>query len=774
MEIERIGFKIGNFVYKNRNYIFFIFVVGAFLLGTIGFLFLRVDSEITRIAPEDTFFSEQSKFLSKKLFSNNLIVVLNCDGNVDEGKKALEKLKTRFERTGFVHEVLRFTNPELMIKYGLFSANIKNLSHFIKNYDKLKMELEKNFIDFRFWRNLGKMLYILQDTVEKYINERGFNEYVLESPDKKMLLMSFILKKSIVDVNFVSKCIKEFKKIAEDIEKESGFKIRFTGGAMSTYEANIQVREDFLFTTLFSVVSISFLLFLAYSNFLSVFYLFFSMIVALGISVGIFYFLFGEINIITAFVNAMILGLGIDYGIHTITKIQDHMRKKNNLKYSVEKGLKEVFRPTLTSALTTISAFLTMVIGGSKGFVQLGIMIAVGISIFFMTMMLFLPAMMSIIPARRGHNTIFDKLVKGLDFLNNVKIIRHVCITIGVFFSIFGLLNASTYWYTPPGLMQKNSESVKTYQDIKKVFGNVGLGDIVITVKDMEELEKVTKELKKNPLIDKTFSVINILNNVSKDSLNELAGLYGDFIKIVNDPILSTIFRKVGIYKETLEMLEVIKNSNFPEDVLKELEKDVPFLFYDSGNQKYLLIYVNPADDLYVNNNIKKVINSLSKYKLYGYPIVFYKAMESAKDFILKSSLIVFLTIFVLLILDMKSIRIPLISVFFVILSALISLGVAYLNDIRVSFMTLLMVPILVGIGVDSMIHIFHSVKANKEVLLRTEKAIILSILTTIIAFGSFALAKGQLLKEFGVVVTIGLISCWSFTMFVFLPILKR
>ncbi|HIP92706.1 MAG TPA: hypothetical protein EYH25_04585, partial [Thermotoga sp.] len=735
MEIERIGFKIGNFVYKNRNYIFFIFVVGAFLLGTIGFLFLRVDSEITRIAPEDTFFSEQSKFLSKKLFSNNLIVVLNCDGNVDEGKKALEKLKTRFERTGFVHEVLRFTNPELMIKYGLFSANIKNLSHFIKNYDKLKMELEKNFIDFRFWRNLGKMLYILQDTVEKYINERGFNEYVLESPDKKMLLMSFILKKSIVDVNFVSKCIKEFKKIAEDIEKESGFKIRFTGGAMSTYEANIQVREDFLFTTLFSVVSISFLLFLAYSNFLSVFYLFFSMIVALGISVGIFYFLFGEINIITAFVNAMILGLGIDYGIHTITKIQDHMRKKNNLKYSVEKGLKEVFRPALTSALTTISAFLTMVIGGSKGFVQLGIMIAVGISIFFMTMMLFLPAMMSIIPARRGHNTIFDKLVKGLDFLNNVKIIRHVCITIGVFFSIFGLLNASTYWYTPPGLMQKNSESVKTYQDIKKVFGNVGLGDIVITVKDMEELEKVTKELKKNPLIDKTFSVINILNNVSKDSLNELAGLYGDFIKIVNDPILSTIFRKVGIYKETLEMLEVIKNSNFPEDVLKELEKDVPFLFYDSGNQKYLLIYVNPADDLYVNNNIKKVINSLSKYKLYGYPIVFYKAMESAKDFILKSSLIVFLTIFVLLILDMKSIRIPLISVFFVILSALISLGVAYLNDIRVSFMTLLMVPILVGIGVDSMIHIFHSVKANKEVLLRTEKAIILSILTTIIAF---------------------------------------
>lgn len=774
MEIERIGFKIGNFVYKNRNYIFFIFVVGAFLLGTIGFLFLRVDSEITRIAPEDTFFSEQSKFLSKKLFSNNLIVVLNCDGNVDEGKKALEKLKTRFEGTGFVHEVLRFTNPELMIKYGLFSTNIKNLSHFIKNYDKLKMELEKNFIDFRFWRNLGKMLYILQDTVEKYINDRGFNEYVLESPDKKMLLMSFILKKSIVDVNFVSKCIKEFKKIAEDIEKESGFKIRFTGGAMSTYEANIQVREDFLFTTLFSVVSISFLIFLAYSNFLSVFYLFFSMIVALGISVGIFYFLFGEINIITAFVNAMILGLGVDYGIHTITKIQDHMKKKNNLKYSVEKGLKEVFRPALTSALTTISAFLAMVIGGSKGFVQLGIMIAVGISIFFMTMMLFLPAMMSIIPAKRGYNTIFDKLVKGLDFLNNVKIIRHICITIGGFFSIFGLLNASTYWYTPPGLMQKNSESVKTYQDIKKVFGNVGLGDIVITVKDMEELEKVTEELKKNSLIDKTFSVINILNNVSKDSLNELAGLYGDFIKIVNDPILSTIFRKVGIYKETLEMLEVIKTSNFPEDVLKELEKDIPFLFYDSGNQKYLLIYVNPADNLYVNNNIKKIINSLSKYKLYGYPVVFYKAMESAKDFILKSSLIVFLTIFVLLMLDMKSIRIPLISVFFVILSALISLGVAYLNDIRVSFMTLLMVPILVGIGVDSMIHIFHSVKANKEVLLRTEKAIILSILTTIIAFGSFALAKGQLLKEFGVVVTIGLISCWSFTMFVFLPILKR
>jgi len=167
-------------------------------------------------------------------------------------------------------------------------------------------------------------------------------------------------------------------------------------------------------------------------------------------------------------------------------------------------------------------------------------------------------------------------------------------------------------------------------------------------------------------------------------------------------------------------------------------------------------------------------MDSLSKYKLFGYPVVFYKTMESARDFILKSSLIVFLAIFVLLILDMKSIKIPLISVVLVALSALISLGVAYLDNIRVSFMTLLMIPTLVGIGVDGMIHVFHSARKNKEVLLRTEKAVTLSILTTITAFGSFALSKGQLLKEFGIVIAMGLISCWVFTMFVFLPMLRR
>ena len=774
MEIERVGLKIGKFVYKNRSYIFFIFIVGSILLGMIGFLSLKVDSEITKIAPKDGFFSEQLRFLSKKLSSNNLIVVLNCNGNVDEGKKALEELKMRFEKTGFVHEVLKFTNPELMIKYGLFSLNVENLSSFVRNYDRMKMELEKNFIDFRLWRNLGRMLYILQGAVEKYINEKGFSEYVLVSPDKKLLLMNFILKGSIVDVDFVSRCIKEFKRIAKDIEKKSGFKIRFTGSAMSTYEANIQVREDFLFTTLFSVVAISLLLLLAYSNFLAALYLFFSMVVALGISVGIFYFLFREINIVTAFVNAMILGLGIDYGIHTMTKVQEYMKKGNDVRNSVERGLKEVFGPALVSALTTITAFLAMVIGGSKGFVQLGIMLAIGISVFFVTMTLFLPAMISMVRVKRSSRTIFDKFVKGLDLLKNVRIMRYVCVTLGLLFSIFGLLNVSTYWYTPPGLMQKNSESIKTYQDIKREFGNVGLGDVVVAVKDIKELKRVTEELKGNPLIDKTLSVADILDRVSEDSLNELAKLYGDFIKIVNDPILSTIFRKVGVYKETLEMLEVIKKSDSPEDVLKELERDVPFLFYNGGNQKYLLIYVNPANDLYVNNNIKNVMDSLSKYKLFGYPVVFYKTMESARDFILKSSLIVFLAIFVLLILDMKSIKIPLISVVLVALSALISLGVAYLDNIRVSFMTLLMIPTLVGIGVDGMIHVFHSARKNKEVLLRTEKAVTLSILTTITAFGSFALSKGQLLKEFGIVIAMGLISCWVFTMFVFLPMLRR
>ncbi len=774
MEIERIGLKIGQFVYRNRSYIFFTFIVGSLLLGSIGFLSLKVDSEITRLAPEDAFFFEQSKFLSEKLSSNNLIVVLDCNGDVDRGKEVLKELKTRFEETGFVHEVLKFTNPELMIKYGLFSLNVESLSNFVKSYDKLKVELEKNFIDFRFWRNLGRMLYILQNAVEKYMNERGFSEYVLESPDKKLLLMNFILKGSIVDVDFISRCIKKFKKIAKSIERESGFKIRFTGSAMSTYEANIQVREDFLFTTLFSVIAISLLLFLAYSNFLSALYLFFSMVVALGISVGIFYFLFGEINIVTAFVNAMILGLGIDYGIHTMTKIQEHMRKRSNIADSIERGIKEVFGPALVSMLTTVAAFFAMVVGGSKGFVQLGMMLAIGIFVFFTTMMFFLPAAISILHARRSERTIFDKFMKGLDFLKNKRLMRNSLVILGIIFSAFGILNISTYWYTPPGLMQKDSESIKTYRDIKQEFGNVGLGDIIIAVKDMKELGEVTEELKKNPLIDRTLSVADILSRVSKDSLNELTKLYGDFVKVVNDPILSTIFRRVGIYKETLEMLEVIKNSNSPEDVLKELEKDVPFLFYNSGNQRYLLIYVNPVNDLYVNNNIKKVLDSLKNYRLFGYPIIFYRAMESTRDFILKSSLIVFLTIFMLLIMDMKSLKIPLVSMSLVALSTLTSLGISYFNGIRVSFMTLLIIPILVGIGVDGMIHIFHSVRKSREVLLRTEKAVTLSILTTIIAFGSFTLSKGQLLREFGIVITIGLTSCWIFTMFVFLPLLER
>ncbi|MCD6450218.1 MAG: RND transporter, partial [Thermotogaceae bacterium] len=130
--------------------------------------------------------------------------------------------------------------------------------------------------------------------------------------------------------------------------------------------------------------------------------------------------------------------------------------------------------------------------------------------------------------------------------------------------------------------------------------------------------------------------------------------------------------------------------------------------------------------------------------------------------------------IFGILIISVRKFYPSLQMVLITILGIITAFGVVSFMGIHVSFMTLLMVPIMIGIGIDGMIHIYHTVQTEKESIIQTEKAVSISLLTTIIAFGSFALAKGGLLKEFGICVSIGLFLSLILPLFVFLPMIER
>jgi predicted RND superfamily exporter protein len=86
-------------------------------------------------------------------------------------------------------------------------------------------------------------------------------------------------------------------------------------------------------------------------------------------------------------------------------------------------------------------------------------------------------------------------------------------------------------------------------------------------------------------------------------------------------------------------------------------------------------------------------------------------------------------------------------------------------------------VPIIIGIGIDDGVHIIHryNVEGSRKhtaVFSSTGRAILLTSLTTMLAFGSLWFASFSGLSDLGVVLLIGVGACFVATVLV-IPVLK-
>ncbi|HEY8541159.1 MAG TPA: MMPL family transporter, partial [Pseudothermotoga sp.] len=311
----------GDFVVKNRFLIFLVFVVVSVILGYYGIANLTINSDLASLAPKEAdFYVDQIDFLVEKLSSNTLTVIAYTNGDVERTKAALEKLRERFEQTEYIVETMKLDNPEIFIKYGFLAIDSNSLKD-ISNSFNLN---SSNLLDFSEYRKLAQSFATVEQLLEEYEKRKGIEQFIMVSPDQRVIIINFVLRDNIIDVNRVSRAIMDLKKIAQHVSKETNVKFLFTGTAVGVFESNEQVQKDFLLTTAISFAGICLVIYLGYRSIPILGLLLVSMIVAMCTTLGITKFFLGEINIVTSFVNAMVLGLGIDYGIHMITKVTSH------------------------------------------------------------------------------------------------------------------------------------------------------------------------------------------------------------------------------------------------------------------------------------------------------------------------------------------------------------------------------------------------------------------------------------------------------------------
>ena len=160
-----------------------------------------------------------------------------------------------------------------------------------------------------------------------------------------------------------------------------------------------------------------------------------------------------------------------------------------------------------------------------------------------------------------------------------------------------------------------------------------------------------------------------------------------------------------------------------------------------------------------------------------GHPIqTFYASRQMYYSF-LHAAIYALLAVAVVLMIDFRRIRCAVMAMIPMALGMLQMLGLLGWLGIPLNPANLIVLPLILGIGIDDGVHVIHDFlkRPHKcyQISNATATAIVITSATTMIGFGSMMLATHRGLRSLGQVLTLGILCCLVSTLIV-LPQLLR
>lgn len=118
------------------------------------------------------------------------------------------------------------------------------------------------------------------------------------------------------------------------------------------------------------------------------------LIAALCWTFGTAYVAYGTLNLMTSTLGLVLLGLGIDYGIHFFGRYAEERGAGCSVSDAIQSTFATTGKAVMVTALTTAAAFFVLMAADFRGFSGFGFIAGVGILYALMAMVVLLPALL--------------------------------------------------------------------------------------------------------------------------------------------------------------------------------------------------------------------------------------------------------------------------------------------------------------------------------------------------------------------------------------------
>ncbi len=504
----------------------------------------------------------------------------------------------------------------------------------------------------------------------------------------------------------------------------------------------------------------------------------------------------GQLNMITGILGGILMGFGVDYGIHFIFRTRIELGAGKKYDQAIFDALVYAGRPAFVAAIVTAGSFFVLLVSEFRGFSQFGLLAGFGTIIIGFTLFSWSPAWLALIGRRWPE--LPAKLIgtmkppKSVNEGGELRIPRpglvlSICVAFVALLCAFAipwspvelpkdakpnlverLRSGVRFNYNTRALVPDDYHSITLQDEVNQRF-KISADPIAVYTKDLagarEVYDEVAKHPEKYPTVDQVVSVFSFEppHDVAVANRKVLDEWKEELKEIDVAALPPEMQDKAAMFKKILDVQPFTVNElpdNYKE-VFRHIKETKP------ENHGWLT-FIYPGIDLWDGKRMIEFADQTTVittdnghvYRSAGLPVLYAKL---ARIVLWDGKLTVLLTtlwILAMHFLDFRSPKLALASVIPLGVGLVMMLGLMSLINERLNFMNIIVLPILLGFGVSHGLYLLHRFLEGTSpvVALRSVGAAVASsTLTAIAGFASLFAASHNGLKSMGLVACLGL-----------------
>lgn len=509
----------------------------------------------------------------------------------------------------------------------------------------------------------------------------------------------------------------------------------------------------------------------------------------------------GELNLVSIAFTVLLVGLGLDFAIHLLLHVQERRAAGQATRQALFGAMREVGAAMALAAATTALTFFSFVPTRFDGIAQLGIIAGAGVLIAFFVSVTFIPALLGALPRPRPPRT-GGAIRKAFALIEKASApVAAATIILGI--AALALTPKARFDADPMSLRDPDSQSVVGFNLLFTDQDTIPYR-LSLLVDDAEEAERAADRARRIETVAGARSLPDFVPEDQDAKLELIDFAAGALVFALDaeptpaeptgDGLAALEARLNEAYTDGPQarlaaLLAEARRSPDP-DMIERIERNIfafwPHLIgrlraqfnadyvdlaslpealarrYRSDEGVWRVDFL-PAEDVRDPAALERFVDTVSAEfpNVTGGALQTKKAGDVISAAMLEATALALVVIAIFLWLLVRRLALVFLMILPLMLAAALTTAAGVLLDIPFNYANVIVLPLLLGIGVDSGIHLVmrqQQVRAGEGVYgTSTPRAVLFAALTTVASFGSLMLSPHRGTASMGELLSIAL-----------------